>query len=168
MDRYRVHLPEEDFSAQRERDVKFFREYLLHYDHISVYVDDCQDFMMHIQKTIEEMLSKLKSNRKYVTPDDEHDLTGMKSEINEWMNENSRVTSALESLQRVLFTDEERLQFHTETELYPRANGGRLLIQRVYRDLTKLPVKARAQTVVQLLNSLKTALENWLPGRSWV
>ena len=166
--RYRENNLPEGFAAQRERDVKFSRWWLLHGGHISVYVDECQVFMLDIQKTIEEILSKLKSNRKYVTPDDEHDLTGMKSEINEWMNENSRVTSALESLQRVRFTDEERLQFHTETELYPRANGGRLLIQRVYLDLTKLPVKARAQTVVQLLNSLKTALENWLPSRSCV
>ena len=123
MDRYRVHLPEEDFSAQRERDVKYFRDYLLHENNISMYVDDCRVFMMEIQKTIEEMLCKLKSNRKSVTSDDEYDLTDMKSKIHEWMNENSRMTSALESLQNAQFTHNERLQFRTATELYPRANG---------------------------------------------
>ena len=81
------------------------------------------------------------------------------------MNENSRVTSALESWQNARFTDNERIEFRTATELYPRANRGRLLIQRFYLDLTQLPVKAKAQTVVQLLNLMKIALENWLPGR---
>jgi hypothetical protein len=165
--RYRENSLHEDF-VQRPADPIFSRWWLLNGGHISVYVDDCRDFVLHIKKTIEEMLCNLKSNRKYVTPDDERDLTGMKSEINKWMNENSRVTSALESLQRVRFTGEERLQFETEIKLYPRANGGRLLIQKVYLDLTQLPVKVRAQTVVQLLNSLKTALENWLPCRSCV
>ena len=167
MDRYLVPI-HEDFSAQRERDVKYFRDYLLHENNISMYVDDCRVFMMEIQKTIEEMLCKLKSDRNYVGPKLDMDLYDMKQKILNWMNENSRMKSALESWQNAQFTHNERLQFRTATELYPRANGGRLLIQRVYLDLTKLPVKARAQTVVQLLNSLKTALENWLPSRSCV
>ena len=162
--RYRENL-HEDFAAQR--DVKFCRWWLLHGGHISGYVDDCRDFVLHIKKPIEEMLCKLENNRKYVTPDDERDLTGMKSEINKWMNENSRVTSALESLQRVRFTGEERLQFETEIKLYPRANAGRLLIKQAYHNLTQLPVNVKAQRVVQILNELMKALDNWLPGRSW-
>ena len=160
MDRYRVHLPEEDFSAQRERDVKYFRDYLLHENNISMYVDDCRVFMMEIQKTIEEMLSKLKSDRNYVGPKLDMDLDGMKQKIHKWMKENSRMTSALESWQNAPFTHKERHQFRTATELYPRANRGRLLIQRFYLDLTQLPVKAKAQTVVQLLNLMKIAFEN--------
>jgi hypothetical protein len=77
------------------------------------------------------------------------------------MNENSRVTSALESLQRVRFTDEERLQFETEIELYPRANAGRLLIKQAYHNLTQLPVNVKAQRVVQILNELMKALDDW-------
>ena len=166
MDRYRVHLPE-DF-APRPVDPNYSRRWFFEGEHIFVYVDDCRVFMLDIQKTIEEMLCKLKSNRKHVTSDDEHDLTGMKSKIHKWVNENWRVTSALESLQGGRFTDGERLEFPAAIELYPRANRGCLLIQRFYLDLTQLPVKAKAQKVVQLLNSLKIALENWLPSRSCV
>jgi hypothetical protein len=165
--RYRENNLPEDF-VQRPGDPFFSRWWLLNGGHISVYVNDCRVFVLQIKKTIEEMLCKLKSNRKCVTSDDERDLTGMKSEINKWMNENSRVTSALESLQRVRFTEEERIQFETEIKLYPRANAGRLLIKQAYHNLTQLPVNVKAQRVVQILNELMKALDDWLPGRSWV
>ena len=157
-----------DNFAPRPVDPNYSRRWLFEGEHIFVYVDDCRVFMLDIQKTIEKMLCKLKSNRKHVTSDDEHDLTGMKSKIHKWVKENWRVTSALESLQGGRFTDGERREFPAAIELYPRANRGRMLIQRFYLDLTQLQVKDKAQTVVKLLNQMKIALENWLPGSSLV
>jgi hypothetical protein len=166
--RYRENNLREDFAAQRERDVKFNREYLLHGDRISVYVEDCRVFMQDIKKNVEQMLDKLNSDRKYVRLELDVDLARMKHKINQWMND-SRVQSALECLQNARpFTREERLQFPTATALYPRANVGHLLIKKAHFNLTQLPANASKKRVVQLLNDLMTALENWLPGRSWV
>jgi hypothetical protein len=50
--RYRENNLPEDSAAQRERDVKFFRWWLLDGGHISVYVDDCLDCVLQIKKTI--------------------------------------------------------------------------------------------------------------------
>jgi len=166
--RYRVNKLREDF-AEGPADAKFSRWYLLNGEHISGYVEDCRVFMLDIQKTVKEMLCKLNSDRNYVGPELDKDLGRMKDKINKWVDENSRVQSALECLQNARpFTDEERLQFRTATELYPRANVGHLLIKKAYLNLTQLPAKASKKRVVQLLNDLMTVLEKWLPGHSWV
>jgi hypothetical protein len=167
--RYRQNNLLEDV-ARGPADAQFSRWWLLNGEHISGYVEDCRVFMLVIKKTVEEMLCKLSINRistrDYIRRELYTDLDGMKHKIHQWMKENSRVTAALECLQNALpFTDEERLQFRTVTELYPRANLGHLLIKKVYLDLTQLPVNAAEQRVVRLLNSLMTALE---PGSSWV
>ncbi len=165
--RYREINLHEDFAAQRERDVKFSRWWLLNGEHIPVYVDDCRDFIQDIHKTEEEMLYKLKSDRHYLRRNLHTELDIFTLKIHDWMNENSRVASALKCFQNAQATYEEKSQFPAAIALYPDANKRRLLIEMHYNELKKIPVKVKAQRVVQILNDLMKSLDNWLPGRSW-
>jgi hypothetical protein len=127
--RYREKNLPEDFAAQRERDVKFYREYLLHDDHISVYVADCRDFIQDIHKTEEEMLCKLKKDRHYIRRNLHTELDIFTLKIHDWMQENWRIASALKCFQNAPATYEERSQFPAAIALYPGANRRRVLIE---------------------------------------
>ena len=166
--RYRENNLPEDFAAQRERDVKFYREHLLYADHMSVYVADCRDFIQDIHKTEEEMLCNLKRDRHYLRRNLHTELHLFKLKIRRWMEVNSHAASALKSLQNAPATDEERSQFPAAIALYPDANRRRVLIEMHYNELEKLQVGVNAQRVVRLLESLIESLENLLLGRSWV
>jgi hypothetical protein len=145
--------------AEGPADAEFALWWELNGQKMPVYVADCRFFMRYMKEMVEGMLRELRSGRRTF----DIDLACLIHNIRKWMDDNSRVTFALERLQHApAFTSEERRNYSAEMKLYRRADAGRRLIQEYYLQLIHLPVNPDARLVAPLLTALIGELKTWL------